>query len=179
MDVTTIEQASRDLRDAIGHAVKVGDLLVDEESGEVLEWGDVSGDKFEWLTLQAKRAQANIDGWEQALGILKRALGRMLTEADQRSIKTPYGTPRWASRVDRVATPERVPLVVERYELGREIEALIWMCAKSLDPKKLDELASLGGVQGEAIRALIEDKPRGPWLQIDSPREQPPEIERR
>jgi hypothetical protein len=177
--MTTVEQAARDLRDTLRGAVKIGDLLVDEESGEVLEWGAVSGDKFEWLTLQAVRAQQNIKGWEQTEGIIKRALGWMLTKADQRSIKTPYGTPRWASRLDRVASPERVPLVVEQLELGREIEGLLWMTAKALDPKKITELEENGVLPEGTARALIEDKPRGPWVQIDSPREQPPEIERR
>lgn len=175
-EVTT---ASAALAEMMGQAVKVGDLLIDESTGEVLEWGDVSGDRFEWLTLQAIRAQRSIDGWEQALGIIKRALGWMLSQADQRSIRTPYGTPRWASRVDRVAAPERVPKVIEAFELPREVEMLIWMTAKSLDPKKLTELEANGILPEGIAKALIEDKPRGPWLQIDAPREQPPEIERR
>jgi len=143
-----------------------------------LEWGAISGDKFEWLTLQAVRAQQNIKGWEQTDGIIKRALGWMLSQADQRSIKTPYGTPRWASRVDRVASPERVPQVVEQLELGREIEGLIWMTAKALDPKKIIELESNGILPEGTAKLLIEDRPRGPWLQIDAPREQAPVVER-
>ena len=178
VEAVSINQASRELRDALRGAVKIGDLLVDEESGEILEWGDVSGDKFEHLTLQAIKAQANIAGWEQSLGILKRALGWMLSQADQRSIRTPYGTPRWASRIDRVAMPERVPLVVRDYELPREIEGLIWMTARALDPKKLTELEAIGTLPEGICKALIEDKPRGPWVQIDAPREQPPEIQR-
>jgi hypothetical protein len=169
--------ASAALREMLGNAVKVGDLLVNEESGEILEWpAGWTGDKFEHLTLQAVKAQQNIAGWEQSLGIIKRALGWMLSQADQRSIRTPYGTPRFASRVDRVAAPERVPQVVEQMELGREIEALIWMTAKALDPKKLTELEQNGVLPEGVARALIEDKPRGPWLQIDPPKEQPPEI---
>ena len=176
----SIERASRELRDALRGAVKVGDALVDEETGEVLEWPEgISSDRFEWLTLQAIRAQQNIAGWEQNLGILKRALGWMLSKADQRAIKTQYGTPRWASRVDREARPERVPQVLEAFEIPRETEMLIWMCAQKLDPKKLTELEANGVLPEGVARALIEDKPRGPWIQIDSPREQPPVIERR
>jgi len=171
-----VQSASRALLDEMRGAVKIGDLLIDEETGEVLEWPEgVSGDKFEWLTLRAKQAQANIDGWKAVEAHLRRALGHML--GDQRSIKTAYGTPRWASRVDRIAKPERVPKVVQEFELSREGELAIWMTAKELDPKRIDVLPE-ELVPAEAKRLLVEDVPRGPWVQIDPPRAAPPEIER-
>jgi len=171
-----ISAAARTLREELHDVAKLGDLLIDTETGEVHEWGEVSGDKFEHLTLQAMKAQANIAGWEQALAIYKRALGRMLDQADQRSIRTPYGTPRWASRVDHVANPDRVPQVVEHFELGREIEGLIWMTAKALGHRKLQEMADNGIFGQDVVRALVEDVPRGPWIVIDPPKEQAPEI---
>jgi len=97
-----IETASRAFND-VADIVSIDGLIVDAGSGEVIEWpAGITGDKFEWLTFRATQHQANIDGHKQALGIINQALGRMLSQAGQRSIRTPYGTPRYLDEVWRL-----------------------------------------------------------------------------
>ena len=58
---------------------------------------------------------------------------------------------------------------MRRYELSREQEQLIWMCATRLDAKELDALAEAGVLPVEAVAALIEAKTSS-FVQVVLPR---------
>jgi hypothetical protein len=59
--------------------------------------------------------------------------------------------------------------IVHRYELAREQIEQIWMCAASLDAKKLDALAEAGALPADAVQSMIDEK-RTSYVQVSAPR---------
>jgi len=67
--------------------------------------------------------------------------------------------------------------VAYELELSATAYEALMGTAKKLDPKSIDALPD-ELVPAEAKRMLIVDLPRGPWVQIDKPRDQAPDIKR-
>ena len=159
--------------------VRIGDLVVDGKTGEILEWPEgISQDRFDWITNQARQAEDNMKGWERALILYKLTLGQLLTESGKKSLPTPYGTPRWGQRDNTQAPVERVPEIADKHELGTEALLFIYGCASRLSVPRLRELKRMYPKLAPAIDDLIEPGMSNPWVQIDKPRQVAPEIER-
>ena len=155
-------------------AVKVGDLVIDEETGEILETPEGIGDPLEWLTHKANEAQRAGKAWEAVFGMYKAALGVLLTKAGVKSIQTQYGAPGWRSRKNRRVRVDRLPDVIKDYELTHaHVEALL-LCAPGLTVKDVEALDLPDG----AKEKLIEDGLPTAYLQITPPTPMAPDIER-
>src|SRR3990172_5743496 len=102
------------------NAAVTEDLVFDVDTGEILEWPEELRDlpgKVEYLTLRLTQAQAAEKAWKQYGGFLKQAIGKLLTDADLKSLRTAYGTPGWRTRRNREGVVERLPEIVTKYEL--------------------------------------------------------------
>lgn len=155
-------------------AIKIDDLVIDEETGEILETPEGIGDPLEWLTHRANEANAASNAWKAASGMYKKAIGELLNQAGVKSMRTQHGTPGWRGRLTRTGRPERLPEVAKEHELSRAQENAILACAKTLDAKLLDDLEN---VPKEATRALIDESETS-WVQITPSKPTPPEIEK-
>ena len=158
-------------------AVKVDDLIIDEDSGEVLELPEGAGDKVEFLTYRLVELQRDMKAYEQPVFLLKLALQRELEKLDLRSLQTQYGRPVIRSRVNRKGKAERFVQVRTEYELSFGQANDILTCTSGFYPDKLDALAEKGIVPREAIEALIEET-TSEWLQVNPVLKTPPVIEK-
>ena len=155
-------------------AVKIGDIIIDEETGEILEMPEGIGDPLEWLTHRTNEANAASNAWKGIAGMYKKAIGELLNKAGVKSMRTQYGTPGWRGRVTRMGCPELLPDVAERYELSRAQQDAILACASQLDAKELD---ALEGVPAEAKRDLIHES-ESTWVQISPATPMPPDVQK-
>ncbi|MGD9894081.1 MAG: hypothetical protein AB7R89_11665 [Dehalococcoidia bacterium] len=162
------DETSDDRKPAV--PVLAGGLLIDPATGEVLA-GSTSGaaSDFDQLTRVCREAQQQIKEAEEVLKAARAALLKLLTDEDLPSMRTPYGTASVITKTTRTGKPERVEEIVHRYELAREQIEQIWMCAASLDAKKLDALAEAGALPVEAVQGMVDEK-RTSYVQVSAPR---------
>ena len=158
-------------------AVKVDELIIDEDTGEVLELPENAGDKAEFLTYRLVTLQEAERAYKQAIVLLKLALKRELEGLDLTSLQTQYGRPVIRSRTTRKGKVERLEKVRSDFELEDVEFAAIWRSATSFDAKALDALAESGFVPREAIEALIEET-HSEWLQVSPILKAPPVVEK-
>ncbi len=158
-------------------AMKVNDIIIDEETGEVLEMPQNAGDKAEFLTYRLVELQNDERAYKQAIVLIKLALKRELETLDLKSLQTQYGRPVIRSRVTRKGKVERLVRVQADHELSKEQTEQIMYCASALDTGLLEFLADEGRVPRDAIEALIEET-RSEWLQVSSILKEPPVVER-
>ncbi len=169
---TSIETVDRDPA-----AMKVDDLIIDSDTGEVLELPENAGDKAEFLTYRLVTLQEAERAYKQAIVLLKLALKRELEGLDLTSLQTQYGRPVIRSRTTRKGKIERVNEVRDRFELTTAQVGHVLDAASSLDAKYLENLAELGTVPREAIEALIEET-HSEWLQVSPILKPPPVVEK-
>ncbi len=165
---------------AIDHepsAVKVDDLIIDEETGEVLELPENAGDKTEFLTYRLVTLQEAERAYKQAIFLLKLAIKRELEGLDLKSLQTQYGRPVIRKRVTRKGKVERLPMVVKDFELDEGTVEVILHCASSLDATSLDALAESDSLPAGVAKALIEETP-SEWLQVSPILKEPPVVEK-
>ena len=158
-------------------AVKVEDLIIDEDTGEVLEMPQNAGDKTEFLTYRLVTLQESERAYKQAIMLIKLALKKELESLDLKSLQTQYGRPVIRSRPTRKGKMNRLPNVSGQYELTNEQVVTILGCAASLDATALDALVDIAGLPREAIEALIEET-HSEWLQVSPILKEPPVVEK-
>ena len=158
-------------------AVKVDDLIIDEDTGEVLELPENAGDLVEFLTYREVELARGESAYKQARFLVKLALKRELEKLDLKSLQTQYGRPVIRSRTTRKGKMERLLSVSGQYELTNEQVVTILGCAASLDAKALDALTGLSPDLAPAIEALIEET-HSEWLQVSPVLKEPPVIEK-
>jgi hypothetical protein len=150
--------------------VSAGGLLIDPETGEVLAGSTPGGESdFDQLTRACREAQQQIKEAEEVLKAARAALLKLLSDEGLPSMRTPYGTASVISKTTRTGKPERVDEIVRRFELARDQVEQIWMCAASLDAKKLDALAEAGALPADAVQSMIDEK-RTSYVQVSAPR---------
>ncbi len=162
------------------NAIRVNDLIIDEDTGEVLELPENAGDLVEFLTYREVELARGESAYKQARFLVKLALKRELEKLDLKSLQTQYGRPVIRSRTTRKGKVERLGDVERDHELTRGQVIQILFCATALDPKKLDELAASpewGRDFGLAIEALIEEN-TSEWLQVNPVLKTPPVVEK-
>ncbi len=155
------------------NAVKVDDLIIDEDTGEILEMPKgVSGELVEFLTFREGELARGESAYKQARFLIKLAIKRELEKLDLKSLQTQHGRPVIRSRTTRKGVVERIHHVVVEYELGSEQVIDIFACASALDPKKLES-----SLPPEVAEALIEEK-TSEWLQVSPVLKEPPVVEK-
>lgn len=160
------------------NAVRVEDLIIDEDTGQILEMPDgVTGDLVEFLTYREVELARGESAYKQARFLVKLALKRELEKLDLKSLQTQHGRPVIRTRTTRKGLVERAAEVIDRYELSHEQSDAIFDTATSFDAKKLDFLADTGVFPREAIEALIEET-HSEWLQVSPILKEPPVVER-
>lgn len=118
-------------------AVRVEDLVIDADTGEILSERNVGIDE---LCLRLKDGQEQEKNWKAHNGLLKAAIGKKLDDNNVRKALTPYGTAAWQTRITKSAPVQGLKSLAERYGLTDvDIETLA-ECVAQLDPKKLDQL---------------------------------------
>jgi hypothetical protein len=139
--------------------VQAGEVAIDPETGEVVGWSAAVGtDEVEYLARLCAEAKGVIDEQQRVYDAARKALEQILLDRGEQSIKTAYGTPSLSTQNRRTGRPERVAEIVRQFELSRDQEQLIWMCATALDAKELDDLAQARLLPREAVEELIEVK---------------------
>ena len=154
-------------------AIKIGDLIIDEETGEILQLPEGVGDPLEWMTHQANEARAAEKAWAAVGGMYKTALGDLLTKAGVKSMRTKYGAPGWRSRRNRKVRLDRLPQILEDHELSHEDVLTLLLCASELSVTKVEA----GDLPADALKELIDETPPATWVQITPASPQPPDIE--
>lgn len=162
-------------REPVG--LKVGDLVVDEETGEILELPKNVGEPVAWMTHKLVEATAARKAWEQHEAIYKAVLGKLLDDANLTRMRTEYGTAGRRSRLNRRVRIERLPVIKEVFELSDKQINLILTCAKELDVNALEALPS-DAVPTEVIKLLI-DESASSWVQISPLSPMPPPVEQK
>lgn len=163
--------------DSKGSAVKIGDVIIDEQTGEILECPEGIGDRMEWLTHLAVEAKDQEKTWASAGGMYRQAIGKLLDEAGQKRIATEYGIPGWRARLDRRAKPDNLPELIKEHELSEGQVNAVFTTARELDVGRLDILVKQGVIPAPVARGLTTEK-ESSWVQIDVKRKAAPEVER-
>ncbi len=158
-------------------AVKVDELIIDSDTGEVLELPENAGDLVEFLTYRLVTLQEAERAYKQAIVLLKLALKRELEKLDLKSLQTQYGRPVIRTRTTRKAVVGKLHHVMPEYELSIEQVEAIFACASALDTRMLEALANDGSVPADAIEALIEET-HSEWLQVSPILKTPPVVEK-
>lgn len=138
-------------------AIRVDDLLIDPETGEILSEVDPG---LDGLALRLKDAGEQRKAWEQAEAMLKSAIGKKLDDANLKSAVTPSGIPTWRTQVRKSAHASRIPEIREQFGLDDSSVNALYSCARDLDPKALNDYKR-GSIEPnfvDAIDALIEEK---------------------
>lgn len=159
-------------------AVKVNDIIIDEESGEVLDLPENAGDLIELLTYRLTTLQEAERAYKQAIVLLKLALKRELERLDLKSLQTQYGRPSIRSRTTRTGKVERLPGAIQDFELNETDTEAILLCASNLDASELEALADLSPSLRPAIEALIEETVSEEWVQVAPILKPPPVVEK-
>ena len=158
-------------------AVKVDDLIIDEDTGEILELPENAGDLVELLTYREVELARGESAYKQARFLIKLALKRELEKLDLKSLQTQYGRPVIRSRTTRKGKVERLAQVCRDFEITVTQVEHIRQCTSTLDARMLDSLAELGTVPREAIEALIEES-TSEWVQVSPILKEPPVVEK-
>jgi hypothetical protein len=164
-------------------AIKIGDVIIDEETGEILAMPEGLGDPLEWLTHKAKEANEASKAWAAQKGMYHAAIGRLLAEAGVKAMKTPHGTPMHMTRTDRRASGDAVHRAIAEHELSPAQQRVIFLCAASYNVKELEALITGDGVghgitiPSEVIDGMIETSVSA-WVQVRPLTPNPPPAER-
>ena len=132
------------------------------------------GEPLEWLTHKANEAIRASKTWEGIGGMYKKALGELLNQAGVKSMRTQYGAPGWRERKNVRARVDRLPEVIEDYELDRGDLLGLLMCVSGLDVKMLSALKMPDGMKEK----LIDEHPSTMYVQITPAAPEPPAVEK-
>jgi hypothetical protein len=164
--------------------VRVGDLVIDEQTGEILEYPDGwQGDLVEHLLRMALFAKQQQKEWDRQHDLLRFALGKKLEERNLERFGSPVGRVAFRQRDTRLATVERMMALAKRYQWPRTIVAGVMTCAKTFDPGKLEALAANFDQQGRKAVAkvlredLIEVRTTR-YVQVDPALQDAPRLDR-
>lgn len=140
--------------------VAIDDIVCDEETGEVISWPEGVPDegRLEWLQAQSHLAQDQEKAWKARRGSLNAVLGKLVTEAGWKSLRTDYGSvTNVAGARRRTSNPESIPGLIEA-ELLTPDEAIdiIIRAAKSLDVDEVERW--IGSIPGDPEKLSPDEK---------------------
>jgi hypothetical protein len=165
---------------AVRNVERVGDLLIDEATGEILEWpADVAVDRWEWLGRQAAEARAQENAWKAAGGFYRRLLlGHLDAEQLDRFVGETVRFGRRNGRDNRVGDPAKLDAVREQFELTRTHLKHIRGTANRYNRKDLDALEKRGQLPEGVTEALTSGRIGDAYAQVDLVRKEAPVVEK-
>lgn len=172
------EDSTLDLA-SIRQVQRLGDLLVDEETGEILEWpADAGADRLEYLGRQRAEARRQESAWRQLGGFHGRLLLALL-EAEQLDAYNGASVRilRQPGRDNRYGDPAKIPQAWRRFELTPVQLDAIWRCATRLDRQALLEQETAGELPAGLTEFLTAGQIGAPYVRVDTARRSAPRIE--
>lgn len=155
---------------------RVGDLIIDQDSGEILEWPvDLKVDRWEWLARQAAETTAQEKAWKAAGGFFRRLLlGYLEAEQLDRYTGADVKFARRNGQDRRWADPAKLDEVKERYELTRSQLIAIRSTANRYNKKNLQALEERGKIPKGTTEALLSGTIGDPFVVVDRVKKQAP-----
>ena len=163
-------------------ATRVDGLLIDEETGEILEGDGIATEQLQLNHIAAGDQEKDWKATKQAYG---RALQRRLDEAGTRALNTDSG--RTWEVAGSVTLKARASAVLEAKSLelmnDAQAERLLLAAAKELDPEIVQaHIADIAGenegLRRQLRRQLIDEQPRSGYVQSKAPKRDAPKVER-
>lgn len=159
-------------------AIRYGELLIDEETGEVLNEEDLG---LDFVALQIRDAAEQEKQWKNYGGQLKAVAARKLDELGVEKTLTPHGTLGWRGRTIRSAPVSDWNDLAERFGLDDIAIDVLQKCASELDVKRLARIRNMAarlGADGDenlvdAIDSLIQER-YSRWIQLTPLRKDAP-----
>lgn len=171
--------------------LRVDDLLIDEETGEVLEWPPGwSADRLAVLIENHEFADRQMKQWDKTKRAYKLALSRMLDELGVKSTSADTGRATWVADGVTSRSPAANVRKAVNLELLTDEQAteLLIEAAKELDPKLVaqwvnDQVAkfpdaSMESWAARALTVLIDESPRSGYVRVTPAARPAPTIER-
>lgn len=164
--------------------VRIDDLVIDEETGEVLEWPSGIVDRIRYLQEQQLLGKALEDDGKTIRQMAGRALGRELDALGERSIVTDSGRTRAVPPTDVRSAPASAVVVARGLELITDDEAdeLLIAAAKDLNRDAVEQWVSehreSDDDRTKLLLILIALTPRAGWVQTERPRVKAPRVGR-
>jgi len=183
MNAEALEK-TRELRDEMdangaGYFEKVGDLVIDPDTGEIIEFPENlagAAERMAWLALQWEEANGQAKEWEATKARYTAAMDRLLTEMDVPGFKTERHSIRRQAGYAK-AHIEKLPEARITYELSdADTDLIILSGASALNAKRLEQLIASRPDLKDALLSLI-DQTKG-FLRVERLRRQAPEIQR-
>lgn len=150
---------------------RVGDLLIDDETGEILEWpaGVEPEGRLEWLQAQHKNAVEEEGRWKETKQSYSRALDAQLTRLGARQyVGDAHKSWAVAEGVTRDAPAERLrELLALEAVKPSEARELMWLLASDLDVKRIEQSVRNGKVERPIADFLIVKGTRAGYVRTD------------
>ncbi len=163
------------------HIAKVGELIIDEDTGEVIEWPEGIADvpeRLAFLTQRMIECTRQEKLWKSYKGMLGSVAGALLAKQGIERYGSEYGYVSFRSRTTETAYAEQLEDWAARHEIaGNVLVGLAAVSAKSLDPSRLRDSGTAAGIDADAIEELIETK-TSTWVEAREGRRAAPEKER-
>tara|TARA_Y100000310_G_scaffold168390_1_gene168456 strand:+ start:1772 stop:2269 length:498 start_codon:yes stop_codon:yes gene_type:complete len=156
--------------------IKVGGLIVDEDSGEIIDL-PAGVDSLEHLTMLAVEAKQQAKEWDVLDKLYRRVLLGLLDGSDRDEATNINGQARVRSRKNRKVPAQNVRVAQTELELPSAQVDAIFSCAKTLDPDLLEARAEAGDFPEDALDFLIE-RSDSRWCEVKPLRLPAPEVER-
>ena len=161
------------MTDERAQVTRIDDLIVDEDTGEIIATPEeVRGDRLDWTIQRGREAMEQIKAWEAALRAYKAAAGALLERQDLARYHSAAGLAETRSRTTRTvdrATFEEVALA-EEWEPSA-IERLTLRAATKLDPDIVAEHAA-------ALAERVIEIKTSTWTQFGATRKAAPKVSR-
>lgn len=148
-------------------ALLVDDIVVDPQSGEILE--GIDPNDTDRLMGLARDAQEQMKAWELRYDVLRRVLEKKLSDANLRSLDSDRGKASIRGRITYTANVTWADLwdIAEDYGVtDGEMQEVIRAALKSLDVESLKASWLRLGLDRRALRVLIKESRAG-WVQLD------------
>jgi cobalamin biosynthesis Mg chelatase CobN len=162
--------------------VKVDDLAIDEQTGEILEYPDGwTGDLIDYLAQREEYASQQSKEWKRSQDMLRFAIGKMLRERDIEAYTTRYGQSiKLRQTTRRSATFDRLQSLMNRKRLPATLcRSIAQQLAATFDVDGLKRLAANLEANGSTVHAqiireeLIEEKVTR-YIQVDPAKAEAP-----
>jgi len=179
----TLTEASKALAEAMNaspsYLEKVDDLLIDPQTGEIIEFPEglqAASERLAWLAHEYKEATNQENEWKAAKIRYAIVMERLLREMDWTAIKTERYIVRWQPGYNK-AHMENLPKAQANFELSDEdVNLIILQCASALDAKRLELQAQSRPDLKDALMSLIE--PTKGFIRVERLRREAPAVER-
>lgn len=139
------------------HAAMVGELIVNEDTGEVIEWPahlTTAAAKAEYVASQMAEATRQRSLWDAHNGRMKGVAAGLMREMGLESLRTEHGLIKGVGT--ETVDLDKLPEVQRQFEIPQVmVNALVLGAASTLSPKRTREVAEEIGFPSEALGRLM------------------------